>query len=131
MKERIDLSYDFPVPPKKLYEAWLDSDTHAEFTGAAAIFDAKVKGRYTTWDEYIEGVILELVPNKKIVMTWRTDDFSDFDEDSKVELTFEKIKTGTRLHLKHTNIPKLQSKRYKEGWIDFYFNPMKEYFWEE
>jgi uncharacterized protein YndB with AHSA1/START domain len=130
MKERIDLSFDFPVPPKKLYEAWLDSDIHTEFTGSPALIDAKVKGHYTTWDEYIEGVFLELVPNKKIVMTWRTDDFSDLDEDSKVEFTFEKTKTGTRLHLKHTNIPKHQSKRYKEGWIDFYFNPLKDFFWE-
>jgi hypothetical protein len=30
--------------------------------------------------------------------------------------------------LKHTDIPPGQADGYQEGWIDYYFTPMKEYF---
>jgi hypothetical protein len=35
--------------------------------------------------------------------------------------------TGTRLTLKHTNLPD-HGMQYKDGWVEHYFEPMKAYF---
>jgi activator of HSP90 ATPase len=45
-----------------------------------------------------------------------------------VEILLERMKDGTRLTLRHSNIPEGQAESYKQGWEDFYFKPMKEYF---
>ena len=34
----------------------------------------------------------------------------------------------TRLTLRHTHIPDGQAQQYEEGWRDYYFQPMLEYF---
>lgn len=131
IRERLDFDITLPVKPERIYNAWLDSDEHTAFTGSPALIDGKVKGKYTAWDGYIEGVTLELEPNKRIVQTWRTDDFLDENEDSKLEITFKKVKGGCTVTFKHTNIPKGQSRRYKEGWDEFYLKPMADYFYED
>ncbi|UCG00108.1 MAG: hypothetical protein JSV89_11340 [Spirochaetaceae bacterium] len=59
MTESFELSEVFPVGRKELYLAWLDSKKHGEFTGAEAVIDPAVGGRFTAWDGYIEGTTEE------------------------------------------------------------------------
>jgi hypothetical protein len=40
------------------------------------------------------------------------------------------VTDGCELTLIHTNIPEAQT-QYKQGWIDNYFTPMKNYFAEK
>jgi citrate lyase beta subunit/uncharacterized protein YndB with AHSA1/START domain len=116
------------VTPEELYQGWLDGETHAAMTGGEAESDARVGGRYTAWDGYIEGVHLELEPPRHIVQTWRSTEFSREMPDSRVVLTFEAVEGGTRLTLRHTHIPAGQGVRYQEGWERRYFEPMREHF---
>lgn len=128
MSKSLELSVFIPAIPKKIYEAWLSAKKHTAMTGAGAEIDPKVGGMFTAWDGYIEGKNIELVPNKKIVQAWRTSEFPARSKDSQVEIFFEKEKTGTRVTLIHTNIPKGQEEGYRVGWEDYYFKPMKKYF---
>lgn len=128
MKESLKVSTTLPASPEKVYTAWLSSKEHSAFTGGSAKISNKVGGKFTAWDGYISGKNLELKPYKKIVQAWHTTDFNKTDEDSRLEIILEKIKTGTKLTLIHTNIPKGQAKEYKQGWLDYYFTPMKEFF---
>jgi activator of HSP90 ATPase len=118
----------FPVAPDILYNAWLDSVTHAEFIRASAEIDPRINGKFTIWDNYISGTTIELTPNKKIVQQWRTTEFPKDSPDSILELTFEPIKEGTKLTLLHKNIPYGQGDEYKSGWKENYFAPMQEFF---
>lgn len=118
----------FSVSPDILYNAWLDSVTHAEFIRSSADIDPKVNGKFTIWDNYITGKTIELIPAKKIVQEWRTTEFPEDSPDSILELTFEAIKEGTKLTLVHKNIPEGQADEYKSGWKDYYFAPMQEFF---
>ena len=128
MPETLNLSTLLPGPPEKIYTAWLDSNEHGLFTGSPANIDPQIGGEFTAWDGYIQGKTLELEPGKRILQSWRTTEFPDTSPDSLLEVIFEPDPAGTRLTLLHTNIPDGQSDQYRQGWLDYYFQPMREYF---
>lgn len=128
MTETIKLSAVFPVNAKTLYEAWLDSKAHSAFTGSKAKINPTIGGTYTAWDKYISGRTIVLQPYSRIVQSWRTTEFHDSYPDSTVEILFEKSAKGTKLTIVHSGIQKGDGKKYKEGWKEFYFEPMKVYF---
>jgi activator of HSP90 ATPase len=71
---------------------------------------------------------LALDPPRRIVQAWRTTEFPDGAADSRLELTFSPSAGGTRLILRHTEIPEGQGISYAQGWIEHYFEPMQAYF---
>lgn len=117
----------FKASPQEIYEAWLDSEKHSEMTGSPATATNLVSGEYTAWEDYINGINLELEPYHRIKQTWRSTQYEVNDEDSFVEIFLSPVDGGTELKLVHTNIPPTHT-GYKQGWIDFYFEPMKVYF---
>ena len=120
MKESFELKESFQVPPAKIYAAWLDSVGHTAMTGGEADCNAQVGGSFTAWDGYISGTNLELIPNQKIVQSWRSTQFAPEDEDSELTIQLEETAEGTLLTLIHQNIPEGQT-QYKLGWINHYF----------
>jgi activator of HSP90 ATPase len=116
-----------PAAPRAVYDAWISSKGHAAMTGSAAKATAREGGKFTAWDGYITGRNLKLVPERRILQAWRTTEFAGGDEDSRIDVQLEKAPGGTKLTLRHTNIPSGQSD-YKSGWKECYFEPMKAYF---
>jgi activator of HSP90 ATPase len=114
--------------PEEIYESWLDSKKHSVMTGSEAKVDPRIDGKFIAWDGYIEGRTIELEVGRRIVQKWRTTDFPDDSPDSTVEIILEKVEKGTKIVLIHTEIPAGQKNDYKQGWKDFYFDPMKDYF---
>jgi len=127
MPLEFEISTVIPAKPAEVYKAWLDSKGHAKMTGSQAKVSDKVGGAFEAWDGYINGTNLELKPGKKIVQSWRTSEFSDSEEDSRLEITLAPTKGGTRLTLRHSNLP-AHGEQYRQGWVDSYFDPMKEFF---
>ena len=128
MAFRYTLTATIPAPPRAVYDAWLASRAHSAMTGAAAKVSAKKGGRFTAWDGYISGRNLTLVPGRRIVQAWRTTQFAETDPDSELEILLAPAKTGTRLTLRHRNVPDGHTGYRDGGWRDFYFTPMKAYF---
>ena len=128
MKNRIKLSVTLPASPEDIYKAWLNSKEHTAFTGDEAKMSAKKGGSFTAGNGYMWGKNLELDPGKRVVQSWHSTDFPKDAEDSRLEILLEKAGIGTKLTLIHSNIPDGQVESYKQGWKDFYFFPMKEYF---
>jgi activator of HSP90 ATPase len=114
--------------PAKIYESWLSSEGHAAMTGSPASVDGTVGGAFSAWDGYIFGKTLELRPNQRIAQTWRTSEFPEDAPDSHVVVDLEEVSGGTKITLTHSNMPADQVDSYRQGWEDFYFKPMKEYF---
>ncbi len=114
----------FKASPHDVYEALMDSKKHARFTGDKATISRKVGGKFSVFDGYSEGTNLELIPDSKIVQTWRA---SDWPEGlySKVTFLLNKIDGGTRLNFTHTGIPEKQFNDIAQGWRDYYWAPMK------
>ena len=127
-KNKYTISAVIPANASEIYRAWLTSNGHSAITGSPAKASGKVGGKFTAWDGYISGKTLELTPNQRIVQAWRTSEFPDDAPDSRLEIELVEVKGGTKVTLTHSDMPKDQVESYRQGWKDFYFNPMKEYF---
>lgn len=117
-----------PATPDEVYDAFMEAKKHSAFTGSKATSDPKVGGEFTAWDGYISGRNLELVKGKKIVQEWSTTDWPDKFPPSRLELTFKEAKGGTEISMIHSNVPAEQANDLAEGWNEFYWKPLKEYF---
>jgi activator of HSP90 ATPase len=125
MGKSIRQTVTFKASPHEVYEALMDEKKHAAFTGGGAKISRRVGGRFVIYDGEIEGKNLELVPDQKIVQSWR---YSDWPEGhySTVSFSLEEIEKGSRLVFLQTGVPDDKYEDIKQGWKDFYWEPLKE-----
>jgi activator of HSP90 ATPase len=116
------------VTPGAVYDALLDGKKHSKLIGGKATGNATVGSEFTAWDGYITGTNLELDPGKRILQAWQTSEWPEGAEPSHVEWTFTGEDGGTHVTLVHSNVPAEQADSYRQGWIDYYWTPMKAYF---
>jgi len=128
MKNGFKLSVTLKASAREVYDAWLSTDGHTKMTGSAANVEGRIGGAFSAWDGYIFGKTLELEAPRRIVQAWRTTEFPEDAPDSRVEILLEEAKGKTKLTLIHSDMPEDQVEAYQQGWKDFYFTPMKEYF---
>ena len=127
MGMQFEVSAVIPATPEAVYNAWLNSEEHTQMTGGSAQVSAVVGETFEAWDGYIQGKNLELDPPKRVLQSWRTSEFEDSEEDSLLEILFTPEGKETRVTIRHSNLPK-HGMQYKQGWVDSYFTPMKDYF---
>jgi activator of HSP90 ATPase len=111
--------------PHEIYEALMDSKKHSEFTGDKAVISRKVGGKFSTYGGYASGVNKALIPDRKIVQTWRAEDWPE-GQDSEITIVLEAIENGTRLVFTQSGIPAEQYEDIARGWRDYYWTPLKE-----
>jgi uncharacterized protein YndB with AHSA1/START domain len=76
MKMRnIRQSVTIKATPHDVNEALMDSRKHSKFTGAKARMSRKMGGKFTVFGSYIQGMNLDVVPNKRIVQAWWGNDY--------------------------------------------------------
>ncbi len=114
--------------PEEVYEALLDPTKHSEFTDSKATGKPQVGSRFTAWDGYISGKNLELEKGKRIVQDWITTEWPEGYPPSKLEITLKKINGKTELTMTQSNVPADQRSELEQGWKDFYWKPLKDYF---
>ncbi len=124
----IEQSTLIPARPEEVYDAMLIGKIHAEFTRSKATSTPKVGGKFTAYDGYIWGKHLELVKGRKIVQEWQTTEWPANAAPSIVEFNFEEKEGGTELTMIHSRVPEEQAESYRQGWIDYYWEPLEEYF---
>lgn len=112
--------------PRQVYDLLMDSKKHAAFSGAAASISTEEDGRISAYDGYITGKNLALIPGKKVLQEWRASDWHD-DQTSTVTFLFSKTPSGTKLTFTHTGIPADDFANIKQGWVDYYWQPMTKY----
>ena len=127
-KETIRQKAKVPAEPTEVYEAFVDAKKHSAFTGSKATGDGRVGSKFTAWDGYISGKNIELEPGKRIVQEWVTSEWPEDFPPSRLELTFKKVKGGTEISMVHSDVPVEQAGELKEGWTEFYWKPLKDYF---
>lgn len=117
-----------PATPVEVFDALVNAKKHAAFTGAPARSANKVGGKFTAWDGYISGRYLALVPGKKIVEEWRTNNWPADYPPSLIDFNFERSGAATRLTMIQSKVPAAQAAQYRQGWKDYYWTPLKRYF---
>ena len=125
--EAFEISEIFPATPQAIYQAWLSSEGHTQMTGSQAQASDQVGSSFSAWEGYISGKNLELETDRRIIQAWRTTGFQPIDTDSLLEVILEPKGEGTLVTIRHSNLP-ADGMQYKQGWIEFYFQPMQAYF---
>ncbi len=107
-------SITFKTSPHEVFEALMDSEKHSEFTESEAVISREVGGRFTVWGGSLEGENLELVPDEKIVQSWRSDDWPE-GHYSQATFSLEEIPGGTRLTFTQSGVPEEFYEDIKQG----------------
>jgi uncharacterized protein YndB with AHSA1/START domain len=125
------LEREFDHPVEAVFKAWTDQDALRHWMGPTGFtapdteFDARAGGAYVvpmvSPDGNIHtarGVIKELVPNKRLAITWAWDqDDGSAGQQMEIALDFLPTKTGTKLVLHQTNfIDEKARDMHGQGW---------------
>ncbi len=116
MDQDYELWGDLPATPEEVYEAWLDPDRHPALRDNPP---AEGFGR---------GRPLALEPGRRIVQAWHTVGFPEDAPESRVEVVLDAIAGGTRVTLRHSDVPSGGRQRAERGWHEYYLDPLRLYF---
>jgi activator of HSP90 ATPase len=123
--KNIRQSIIFKANPHEIYEILMDVDKHSKLTGSKVKIQRNVGSEFSIYDGDIQGVNLELVPDKKITQSWRYSDWPT-GHYAKNIIRLNEVLDGTRLIFTQTGIPEEFYEDIKQGWQDYYWEPMKE-----
>jgi activator of HSP90 ATPase len=115
----------FKAPPLFIYNILMDSKKHTKLTGSKAVIGQKEGGKFRVYDGSISGENIKLNPGKNITQKWRIDEWPD-NHYSLATFKFSAAKEGTLLKFLQTGIPAVFYQDIKQGWIDFYWQPLKK-----
>ena len=123
----IEQSVTFNASPHDVYEALMDSEKHSRFTGAKANISREVGGAFSAYDGALSGTIIELVPDAKIVQSWRGSDEGWVPGHySTATFSLEAIGGGTQLTFVQTGVPEQSVEQISQGWQTYYWPKMKQ-----
>jgi uncharacterized protein YndB with AHSA1/START domain len=129
MPDSFQLEMIVAAEPQRVFSAWMDSREHAAFTGGGeAVVEPWAGGRFIAWDGYIHGILLGVDEGRRIVQTWRTVEFPPESRDSRVVVEFDPVRGGTRVVVRHSDLPPSHVKKYEKGWTEHYLKALARYF---
>lgn len=131
-EKSLTLTRTYSVPPEKVFQAWSDKallpkwfSPTPEMKVPIVEVDFREGGKYRIGMEspdgketYIAvGEYKEIEKNKKIVMTWRWENWPDDQPDSVLSIELASKDGGTELTLKHEQLESDDSvQKHTEGW---------------
>lgn len=122
----LHMEMDYKASPQRIYEALLDSNQFAAFSGMPAEIDRKAGGAFSMFGGMIVGRNVELIPNERIVQAWRP---THWDPGVYSIVRFELTPKGseTTLVLDHTGFPEGDFDSLESGWRSHYEEPLKKF----
>ena len=127
MARTVTLAVDLPCPPARLYAMYLNPKIHAAITGAPVTIAARAGARFKAFGGALTGTILQVIPKRLIVQSWRSTQFSNRDLDSTLILSFSSFGKSGRIELTHVNVADDDFGGVSEGWSKYYFVPWRAY----
>jgi activator of HSP90 ATPase len=115
------------APPAQLYAQYLNPRAHRAITGARAKVSAKKGAAFSAFGGALSGRILQLVPKRLIVQSWRASHWNKDDLDSILILSFHAEGRAGRIELVHVNVPEHDLAGVSEGWHIYYWIPWRSY----
>ncbi len=122
--------YELPTTPDQVYLALTVPTTINLWTGAPAEMSTVPGSEFSLWDGDICGKNIEFEENKKIVQNWYFEGITD-DSIVTIKLHEGKRAGSTSVELIHTNIPDEDFDDMADGWDEYYFNALIDFFEEE
>ena len=127
MPRTVTLAVELPASAARLYRTYLDPKQHAAFTGAPVTIAARPGAPFVAFNGALSGTILQVVPNRLIVQSWRSTHFAKQDLDSTLVLSFWPQGRNARIELTHVNVADADFAGVSEGWSKYYWIPWRAY----
>jgi uncharacterized protein YndB with AHSA1/START domain len=106
---------------------YLDPVEHSAFTGAPVTISSQPGSAFHAFDDVLTGTMLQVVPKRLIVQSWRSPHWTPTDLDSTLILTFWPEGDGGRIELTHVNVVDSDFAGVSHGWEKFYWTPWRAY----
>ena len=107
MPRTIIAAASLPATPDKLFDMYLDAETHAGFTGMPVTLEPHAGGIFRAFDGMLSGTILHIEPKALIVQTWRSANWP--------------------LTAMDSNAPEEDFAGVSQGWEKYYWTPWRTY----
>lgn len=117
----------FDAPPREVFEALLDSEKYAGFTGVPASIDRR-GGAFRLYDGQVEGDLVDIELNRRIVQRWRQADWpKGLFSTVTIELESGDHGTRTSLKLQHAGIPIGRAEELNIGWHKYHWEKLSSW----
>jgi len=116
---------EFRCPVQDVYRALTEKEILRAFTLSDVEIKSEKGGRFSLFGGNVLGEFVKLVPNEKLEMKWRFKSWPP-EHYSEVIIDFEEKETCTLLKLSQTGIPQDDFEKTKDGWKNYYWQPMKQ-----
>jgi uncharacterized protein YndB with AHSA1/START domain len=128
MAKTIHLAAKLALPLEDAFDAYLNPTLHAQITGAPVVIAPRAGAEFRAFDGALEGTILQVMPKRLIVQSWRSSGWKATDIDSTLILTFlPQGRRSTVIELVHVNVPDHDFAGVSHGWEHYYWAPWREY----
>jgi activator of HSP90 ATPase len=108
-----------------VYAALTNPFTIELWSGYPAIMSTEPGSEFSLWEGDIEGKNIEFIQDKKIVQEWY---FGEQEEKSLVTITIHPERENSNVTIEHTNIPDDEFNGIAEGWREYYFDAISNFF---
>ena len=127
MRSIISQSVVLPAPAERLFAMYIDPAKHAAITGAPVAISAEPGAPFQAFNGALTGALLQIIPRRLVVQSWRSTKFNDGDPDSTLILAFTPGGTNGRIDLVHLDVPDHNYHAVVEGWETHYWHPWRRY----
>ena len=119
----------FEATAQEVYDVLMTAEILSIITGAEAKMSVDIGGTFNLFDGYCTGYNMELIAHQKIVQAWNFEEEGWPAEHYSI-CTFLLIEEedATLLHFNQENIPAHQVAALEEGWDNYFWTPMHDYF---
>lgn len=111
--------------PEEVYLALTNPLTIELWSGYSAEIQAVEGTEFSIFDGDICGRNISMIENQQLVQEWY---FGDNPEKSIVTIKLKPEDKGTRVALEHTNVPDADFTEIYEGWKQYYWGAIKNYY---
>jgi len=127
MARTIQLAASLPATPDRLFDMYLDPAEHSAFTGSPVTVSQAPGAPFRAFNDVLSGNILQVIPKRLIVQSWRSPHWGESDLDSTLILTFLPEGDGARIELVQVNVVETDFAGVCHGWEKFYWTPWRAY----
>lgn len=128
MCKTIKQKVKFKATPEQVYELLADSKQHAKLTGRKAAISRKVGGAFSTLGGLVTGINVDLVPGKRLVQAWRSQQFPDGVFSMATFQLSRSRSGGTEMVLTHRGVPKHLIPGVEKSWKKMYWEKIRRLF---
>lgn len=125
----ISLSYVVYASPSRVYDAMTRQEVLKQWIEGDVLFEYEEGGKVELFDKWVSGEVIMLEKDKALTITWKPNTWPKKSKPSFVTLLLEEHPAGTEVTVEHSGFTNAEeATNHEKGWIDFYFEPLNDYF---